>query len=90
MPVIMHKTHGQEPASFRIIILLSAWGFVLVVASFLFLGLGYMLDEMLGTSPKFMLALLFLAIIGCLIELYQEAWKIIKSGGDTSHGKHRG
>ena len=73
-----HKTHYEEPVSFRAIIMLSAWGFVLVVASFLFLWLGYLLDELLGTTPIFMLGLFFLAIIGCFIELYQEALKIMK------------
>ena len=72
------KTHHEEAASFRVIIMLSAWGFALVVASFLFLWLGYLLDEMLGTGPKFMLGLFFAALIGCFIELYQEVWNIMK------------
>jgi F0F1-type ATP synthase assembly protein I len=59
--------------------MLSAWGFVLVASSFLFLWLGHLLDELLGTAPKFMLGLFFLAIIGCFIELYQEALKIMKN-----------
>jgi F0F1-type ATP synthase assembly protein I len=78
MSATTHKTHYEEPVSFRVIIMLSAWGFALVVASFLFLWLGYLLDELLGTAPKFMLGLFFLAIIGCFIELYQEVWKILK------------
>jgi F0F1-type ATP synthase assembly protein I len=56
----------------------SAWGFALVLASFLFLWLGHLLDELLGTAPKFMLGLFSLAIIGCFIELYQAALKIIR------------
>ena len=78
MPATAHKTHLEDPASFRVIMMLSAWGFALVVASFLFLWLGHLLDELLGTAPKFMLGLFFLAIIGCFIELYQEALKIMK------------
>ena len=78
MSVTIHKTQYEEPISFRIIIILSAWGFVLVVASFLFLWLGYILDEMLGTAPIFMLGLFFAAVIGCFIELYVEAWKTMK------------
>jgi Ca2+/H+ antiporter len=78
MSATAHKTHDQDPAPFHVIIILSAWGFVLVVASFLFLWLGRLLDELLGTAPKFMLGLFFLAIIGCFIELYQEVLKIMK------------
>ena len=78
MSATAHKTHHEDPASFRVIMMLSAWGFALVVASFLFLWLGHLLDELLGTAPKFMLGLFFLAIIGCFIELYQEALKIMK------------
>jgi hypothetical protein len=78
MSVIAHKTHHVDFHLFRVIIMFSAWGFALVLASFLFLWLGHLLDELLGTGPKFMLGLFFLAIIGCFIELYQEALKILK------------
>lgn len=78
MSVITHKTHNEEPILFRSIIMLSAWGFVLVIASFLFLWLGHLLDELLGTSPIFMLGLFFTAIVGCFIELYDEAWRMLK------------
>jgi len=77
-PVFFKKTKSKQNP-YRIIVMLSAWGFILVVSSFLFLMLGVILDEFLGTSPKFMLAMLFLAITGCLIELYQEIRKIIKT-----------
>jgi F0F1-type ATP synthase assembly protein I len=78
MSTIAHKTHHVESHSFHVIILLSAWGFALVIASFLFLRLGHLLDELLGTAPIFMVALFFLGILGCFIELYQEALKIMK------------
>ena len=77
MSVIAHKTHYIASDSFRIIIMLSAWGFALVITSFLFLWLGHLLDELLGTPPKFMLSLFLLAIIGCFIEIYQVASKIM-------------
>jgi F0F1-type ATP synthase assembly protein I len=32
-------------------------------------------DEILGTAPNFMLGFFFLAIILCIVRLYQEAWK---------------
>jgi hypothetical protein len=73
-----HKTLYVKSASFRGIIILSVWGFVLAVASFFFLWLGHLLDELLGTAPTFMLGLFFLGIIGCFIELYQEVLQIQK------------
>jgi F0F1-type ATP synthase assembly protein I len=51
---------------------------VMVIASFLFLYLGHLLDAYLGTSPNFMLGLFFLAIFLSVMRLYQEARKKIK------------
>jgi len=56
------------------ILLLSAWGFAIAIASFLFLTIGYHLDKMFGTSPTFMIGLFFLAIFLTIGRLYQEAW----------------
>ncbi|PKN52427.1 MAG: hypothetical protein CVU55_04065 [Deltaproteobacteria bacterium HGW-Deltaproteobacteria-13] len=50
---------------------ISAWGFALVITSFLFLWLGHLLDEWLGTGPKFMLGLFLLGIIGNFIAIYR-------------------
>ena len=79
MHTATHHTHHGNPTSFRGIILLSAWGFALVAASFLFLKLGILVDEWLGTAPKFMFLLLFLAIIGCFVELIQEVLRVLKN-----------
>jgi F0F1-type ATP synthase assembly protein I len=68
------KAHtGQQ--NFASILMLSAWGFAMVIASFLFLYVGHLLDGILGTSPNFMLGFFFLAIFLCVMRLYQEAWK---------------
>jgi F0F1-type ATP synthase assembly protein I len=56
-----------------------------VVASCLFLWLGHLLDETLGTTPKFMVTFFILSIIGCFIELYQEALRIMNSAKDEPH-----
>ena len=56
------------------VLMLSAWGLVIVVASFLFLYVGHLLDQWLGTEPNFMLGLFFLAIVTTIGRLYQEAW----------------
>lgn len=84
MSTIAHRTHPLNSNSFRAIIMLSAWGFALVIASCLFLWLGYLLDELLGTAPKFMLGLLCFAIIGCFIEIYQEAMTLMRSDKNES------
>jgi F0F1-type ATP synthase assembly protein I len=73
-----HKTQDEDSRSYHVIFLFSAWGFVLVVTSLLFLWLGHLMDDLLGTSPKFMLGMLLLAVIGCFIELYAEVLKIMK------------
>jgi len=78
MQMIIHKTRRGPSASLHVILMLSAWGFVLVVVSFLFLWLGHLLDEVLGTHPIFMIGLFLLGIVGCFIELFEEAWKILK------------
>jgi F0F1-type ATP synthase assembly protein I len=79
MLVTPHKMHDAPPTSFHIIIMLSAWGFALVVVSFLFLWLGHLLDELLGTKPIFMLGLFLLGIVGCFIKLFEEAWQVLKN-----------
>jgi len=71
----IHKTHWEQYMSFGSILLLSAWGFAMVIASFLFLYIGHLLDGIFGTAPNFMLGLFFLAIFLCVMRLYQEAWK---------------
>jgi len=72
---LKRKTQSEQFSSFGGILMLSAWGFAMVLASFLFLYIGYLVDEILGTAPNFMLGSFFLAIIICIMRLYQEAWK---------------
>jgi len=55
------------------ILMMSAWGFAMVIASFLFLWLGYKIDEYIGTTPNFMFGMFFLAIFLCVMRLYNEA-----------------
>ena len=55
------------------IFMISAWGLAMVLSSFLFLYIGYLVDEILGTTPNFMLCSFFLAIGLCMWRLYKEA-----------------
>jgi hypothetical protein len=73
-------THTTSKSQFQMmhdlgpVLMLSAWGLAIVVASFLFLYVGHLLDQWLGTEPNFMLGLFFLAIVTTIGRLYQEAW----------------
>lgn len=69
-----HKNTLQQMHQFGHILLLSAWGFSIVIASLLFLYLGHLLDKWLETEPNFMLGMFFLAIVTTVGRLYQEAW----------------
>jgi hypothetical protein len=69
-----HKPQFEQFTAFGGILMLSAWGFAMVIASFLFLYVGHLLDGIFGTAPNFMLGLFFLAIFLCVMRLYQEAW----------------
>jgi len=78
MTTITSKTHHLSSGLFRLIIMLSAWGLALVITSLFFLWLGRLIDESLGTAPKFMLGFLLLSVTGCFIEIYHEALKVMK------------
>lgn len=68
------KTHNQMN-DLRGVLMMSAWGFAIVITSFLFLYIGHMLDGMLQTSPNFTFGLFFLALFTSIGRLYQEAWR---------------
>jgi F0F1-type ATP synthase assembly protein I len=68
------KNTIQQMHQYGHILMLSAWGFVIVFASLLFLYLGHLLDQWLGTAPNFMFGLFFLALVTSIARLYQEAW----------------
>jgi len=60
---------------FKKILSVSAWGFSIVITSFLFLYIGLRLDEWLGTAPNFMFGLFFLALFTTIGRMYQEVWR---------------
>jgi hypothetical protein len=68
------NTHRGLYTTYSSVLMLSAWGFVIAISSFLFLYVGYKLDEYLGTAPNFMFGLFFLALFTCIGRLFQEAW----------------
>jgi len=68
------KNQLQTMHQFGFILMLSGWGLAIVITSFLFLYVGHLLDQWLGTEPNFMLGLFFLAIVTTIGRLYREAW----------------
>ena len=57
------------------VIMLSAWGFTLVVSSFLFLFVGQWIDIQFHTEPAFMIGLFILAITLCIGRIYVDFTK---------------
>ena len=47
-------------------------------ASFLFLYIGYRIDDVLNTAPSFTFGLFVLSLFLCIGRLYQEAWEAMK------------
>ncbi len=68
------RNHAQQFHQLGTIMVISAWGFVIVIASLFFLYIGHLLDEWLGTAPNFMFGLFFLALVTSIYRLYREAW----------------
>ena len=71
--VATRGTH-REMQTYGAGLMLSAWGFAIVIASVFFLYVGYHLDRILGTSPNFMFGLFFLAPMMMIGRFYREAW----------------
>jgi F0F1-type ATP synthase assembly protein I len=67
-------TRTPEHKSYRSVLIMSAWGYVIVILSFFFLYVGKLLDDFVGTSPSFMLGLFLLALFAGIGRFYKEAW----------------
>ena len=63
-------TKTQQHRSYRSVLIMSAWGHVIVILSFLFLYVGKLLDDLVGTSPSFMFGLFFLALFAGIGKFY--------------------
>jgi len=64
----------KNTATYSNVLVLGAWSFAMVISSFIFMYVGYLIDELLNTSPNFMLGLFVLAIFLCVGRLYRDAW----------------
>jgi ATP synthase protein I len=63
----------RDRAVLNSVMMLSAWGFIMVISSFLFMYAGRWIDVRFNTEPTFMIGLLFLGLIVSVIRLYKEA-----------------
>jgi F0F1-type ATP synthase assembly protein I len=64
----------QKTTMYSQLMKLSAWGFSIVLSSFLFLYIGYHIDRIFNTAPSFMFGLFLLAVGLCIGRLYRDAW----------------
>jgi F0F1-type ATP synthase assembly protein I len=69
----METAKSSGALAHRDILLLSTWGFVIGIVSFIFLYAGWWLDERFDTAPTFMLGLLLLGVSLCVWRLYEDA-----------------
>jgi hypothetical protein len=80
MKNIKHKQNRVD--NLNELITFSAWGAVLVIASFLCLFVGRWVDVFLNTGPFFMIGLFILAIFLTITRLYVEFGKTSKQIGN--------
>jgi signal transduction histidine kinase/CheY-like chemotaxis protein len=73
--VILKKRQVRRSPRKRESIYLIIWGFALVVGSFVFLYLGYRIDQSYKTEPFFMIGLFLLAVAICIGKFYQVVWR---------------
>jgi signal transduction histidine kinase len=73
--VILRNRDQQTSASNRESISLIVWGFILVINSFIFLYLGYRIDQAFQTEPFLMIGLFLLAVMVCIGKFYQMVWR---------------
>jgi hypothetical protein len=54
------------------IVMISAWGLIIVISSFAFMYVGLWIDVNFNTEPAFMIGMLFLGICLCIFRLYRD------------------
>jgi signal transduction histidine kinase len=73
--VILKNRNPQTSTGNRESISLIIWGFILVISSFIFLYLGYRIDQVFRTEPFLMIGLFLLAVMICVGKFYQIVWR---------------
>ena len=63
----------KDRAVLNSVMMLSAWGFIMVISSFVFMYAGRWIDVRFNIEPTFMIGMLFLGLMLCVFRLYREA-----------------
>jgi F0F1-type ATP synthase assembly protein I len=62
----------KDKTSLNSIVMISAWGLIIVISSFVFMYVGRWIDVNFNTEPTFMIGMLFLGICLCMFRLYKD------------------
>jgi len=62
----------KDKTTLKSIVMISAWGLIMVISSFIFMYVGRWIDVSFNTEPAFMIGMLFLGICLCIFRLYRE------------------
>lgn len=62
----------KDKTTLNSIVMISAWGLIMVISSFIFMYAGRWIDVSFNTEPAFMIGMLFLGICLCIFRLYRE------------------
>ena len=62
----------KDKTTLNSIVMISAWGIIIVISSFVFMYAGRWIDVNFNTEPAFMIGMLFLGICLCMFRLYKE------------------
>jgi F0F1-type ATP synthase assembly protein I len=63
----------KDRAALNNVVMVSAWGFIMVISSFAFTYTGRLIDVNFNTEPAFMIGMLLLGVTLCVIRMYKEA-----------------
>jgi hypothetical protein len=63
----------KDKMTLNSIVMISAWGLIIVISSFVFMYVGRWIDVNFNTEPAFMIGMLFLGICLCIFRLYKDA-----------------
>jgi F0F1-type ATP synthase assembly protein I len=62
----------KDKTTLNSIVMISAWGLIIVVSSFVFMYAGRWIDVNFNTEPAFMIGMLFLGICLCMFRIYRD------------------
>ena len=62
----------KDKTKLNSIVMISAWGLIIVISSFVFMYAGRWIDVNFNTEPAFMIGMLFLGIGLCMFRLYKD------------------